>query len=77
MTRSDSQASDHPEEPLPLELKYDPNDPWHLMASAYWAKMTPEEVLADFMKNEGSQTEEWPDFGASVIPPSAASPPCG
>lgn len=27
-------------------------------------KMTDEELLADFMKNEGSQTEEWPDFGA-------------
>lgn len=27
-------------------------------------KMSDEEMLADFMKNEGSQTEEWPDFGA-------------
>lgn len=25
--------------------------------------MTDEELVADFMKNEGSQTEEWPDFG--------------
>jgi hypothetical protein len=58
-----SQFSNHPEEPSPLELKYDPNDPWLLMAGAYWAKMTPEEVLADWLRNEGSQTEEWPDFG--------------
>lgn len=27
--------------------------------------MTDEELLADFMRNEGSQTEEWPDFGAA------------
>jgi hypothetical protein len=26
-------------------------------------EMTPEAVLADFMRNEGRQTEEWPDFG--------------
>ena len=26
-------------------------------------EMTPAAVLADFMRNEGRQTEEWPDFG--------------
>ena len=26
--------------------------------------MTDEEIIADFMRNEGSQKEEWPDFGA-------------
>lgn len=26
--------------------------------------MTHEEMLADFMRSEGRQTEEWPDFGA-------------
>jgi hypothetical protein len=46
-----SESADHPEEPSSLELKYDPNDPWRLMAGAYWAKMTPGEVLADFMRN--------------------------
>jgi hypothetical protein len=25
--------------------------------------MTKDQVIADFMKNEGRQTEEWPDFG--------------
>ena len=59
-----SESPENPEEPSSLELKYDPNDPWLLMAGAYWAKMTPEVVLADFMRNEGSQKEEWPDFGA-------------
>ena len=28
-------------------------------------KMTREQIIADFMKNEGRQTEEWPDFGAA------------
>ena len=27
-------------------------------------KLTREALLADFMKNEGRQTEEWPDFGS-------------
>ena len=27
-------------------------------------KMTHEEMIADFKRNEGSQTEPWPDFGA-------------
>jgi hypothetical protein len=26
-------------------------------------EMTREKLIADFMKNEGRQTEEWPDFG--------------
>lgn len=26
-------------------------------------RMTREQLIADFMKNEGRQTEEWPDFG--------------
>ncbi|MCW1883617.1 hypothetical protein OKA04_02685 [Luteolibacter flavescens] len=28
------------------------------------ASMTDEEIIADFMRNEGRQTEPWPDFGA-------------
>ncbi|MDB6076469.1 MAG: hypothetical protein JWO82_216 [Akkermansiaceae bacterium] len=30
------------------------------------AKMTTQDMIADFMRNEGRQTEEWPDFGASL-----------
>lgn len=33
-------------------------------ALAREGKMTREQLVADFMKNEGRQTEEWPDFGA-------------
>lgn len=29
------------------------------------AAMTDEEVIADFMRNEGRQTEPWPDFGSA------------
>jgi hypothetical protein len=32
------------------------------------AAMSDEEILADFMKNEGRQTEPWPNFG-ELIPP--------
>lgn len=28
------------------------------------AAMSDEEIIADFMRNEGRQTEPWPDFGA-------------
>ena len=29
---------------------------------AHWTR---EEIIADFMRNEGRQTESWPDFGAA------------
>lgn len=29
------------------------------------AAMTDEEILADFLRNEGRQTEPWPDFGSA------------
>ena len=36
-------------------------------------EMTREKLLEDFMRNEGRQTEEWPDFGsacgARAVPP--------
>ena len=34
--------------------------------------MTREHLIADFMRNEGSQTEEWPDFGASQSVPAVS-----
>jgi hypothetical protein len=37
--------------------------------------MTDEEIIADFMKNEGRQTEEWPNFGAANLLASTASDP--
>jgi hypothetical protein len=30
--------------------------------------MTTEEAIADFLRNEGSQTEEWPNFGELIRP---------
>jgi hypothetical protein len=35
-------------------------------------KMTPAAILTDFMRNEGRQTEPWPDFGSCGV---AAEPP--
>lgn len=32
------------------------------------AAMTDEEIIADFKKNEGSQTEPWPNFGEIIRP---------
>jgi len=34
------------------------------LAAGMRPPMTDEEIVADFMKNEGSQKEPWPDFGA-------------
>lgn len=33
------------------------------------AAMSDEEIIADFLKNEGSQTAEWPNFGATLVAP--------
>lgn len=49
-------------EPPPFEI--DLNDPWITEVRKRRGIMTDEEMIADFMNNEGRQTEEWPDFGA-------------
>jgi hypothetical protein len=64
MPESDPKPGDHTGTDTQSEFIYDPNDPWLIEAGKYWSKMTMEQLIADFMKNEGSQTEEWPDFGA-------------
>lgn len=57
--------SDHPPPP---KLSFDEYQRWicegiaPMLARA--GKLTNDELIADFMKNEGRQTEEWPDFGA-------------
>ena len=57
-------SEDHPKQPLVNELKFDPNDPWILEVGKRRAAMTDEEMLAEWLRNEGSQKDEWPDFGA-------------
>lgn len=54
--------------PPPPKLSFDQYQRWIcgeiLPMLAREGKLTDEELIADFMNNEGRQTEEWPDFGA-------------
>ena len=54
--------SDHPPPPQASLGAY---EKWifELLACGLRPVMTDEQIIADFMKNEGRQTEEWPDFG--------------
>lgn len=54
--------SDHPPPP---QVTLDVYEKWvfELLACGMRPVMTDEEIIADFMCNEGRQTEEWPDFG--------------
>ena len=55
--------SDHPPPP---QVALDVYEKWvfEILANGMRPAMTHEELIADFMKNEGRQTEEWPDFGS-------------
>ena len=52
---------------LDLELpNFSEHPPAPEMSCAeYQREMTTEKLLDDFLRNEGRQTEEWPDFGAA------------
>lgn len=52
--------------PPPPQVTIDVYEKWvfELLASGMRPPMTNEHIIADFMQNEGRQTEEWPDFGA-------------
>lgn len=51
--------------PPPPQLTLGQYEHWVLEMSRCGMRkpMTDEEMKADFLRNEGSQTEEWPDFG--------------
>jgi hypothetical protein len=51
--------------PPPPQVTLDVYEKWvfEWLACGLRPVMTDEEIIADFMKNEGRQTEEWPDFG--------------
>lgn len=55
--------SDHPPPP---QVTLDVYERWlfEVLDCGMRPRMTHEEMLADFMRNEGRQTEEWPDFSA-------------
>lgn len=54
--------SDHPPPPQVNLAAY---EKWmfELLACGMRPVMTDEQMIADFKKNEGSQIEEWPNFG--------------
>ncbi len=62
----DLEFPDFSDHPPPPQVTLDVYERWvfELLACGMRPAMTDEEMLADFMKNEGSQKEEWPDFGA-------------
>jgi predicted amidophosphoribosyltransferase len=62
--------SDHPPPPRLTLAQYE-NWVLEIYAKSKYPKMSNEEMLAEWMRNEGSQTEEWPDFGVPVITISA------
>lgn len=55
--------SGHPEPP---QVTLEVYERWvfEMFAMSREASMTHEKMLAEWQRNEGSQTEEWPDFGA-------------
>lgn len=57
--------SDHPPPP---QLTLDVYEKWvlEMYAKSKYPTMSREEMLEEWMRNEGSQTEEWPDFGAKI-----------
>jgi hypothetical protein len=63
--------------PPPPQVTLEVYEKWvfELLASGMRKEMTDEEIIADFMRNEGSQTEEWPDFGALSGDPQPPLPP--
>lgn len=68
--------SDHPPPP---RVSMDVFERWvfEMFAKSGRGHMSAEEIRADFRRNEGSQTEEWPDFGAACTPRCLAPPtPC-
>ncbi|MBC8127681.1 MAG: hypothetical protein H8M99_11135 [Gloeobacteraceae cyanobacterium ES-bin-144] len=62
----DLQLPDFSDHPPPPQVDLGTYEKWvfELLACGMRPVMTDEEMIADFMKNEGSQTEEWPVFGA-------------
>ncbi|GAA5126955.1 hypothetical protein JIN84_09610 [Luteolibacter yonseiensis] len=66
MNALDLEFGDFSDHPPPPQVTLDIYEKWvfEFLASGMRRPMTDEELLADFMRNEGRQTEEWPDFGA-------------
>ena len=61
----DLEFPDFSDHPPPPQVTLGVYEKWvfELLASGMRPIMTDQEIIADFMRNEGSQKEEWPDFG--------------
>ena len=68
MDVSDFELPDYSNHPPAPKLTFEQYERWIFGEIAPMlareGKLTREALLADFMKNEGRQTEEWPDFGS-------------
>lgn len=61
----DLEFPDFSDHPPPPQVTLGVYERWvfELLASGMRPVMTDQEMIADFMRNEGRQTEEWPNFG--------------
>ncbi|NQX02384.1 hypothetical protein HQ447_17135 [bacterium] len=62
----DLEFPDFSDHPPPPQVTLGVYEKWvfELLANGMRPTMSHEEMLAEWMCNEGSQTEEWPNFGA-------------
>ncbi len=67
MNAIDLDLPDFSNHPPPPKLSFEQYERWIceeiVPALAREGKLTREHLIADFMRSEGSQTEDWPDFG--------------
>ena len=61
----DLEFPDFSDHPPPPQVTLGVYERWvfELLASGMRPVMTDQDMIADFMRNEGRQTEEWPNFG--------------
>ncbi len=65
MSVIDLNLGDFSDHPPPPQVTLEQYELWvlELLKCGMRPVMSDEQIIADFMKNEGRQTEPWPDFG--------------
>jgi hypothetical protein len=63
--------------PPPPKMTLEQYEKWvlEMYAKSKYPTMSREEILEEWLRNEGSQTEEWPDFGACGADHRSPPPP--